>query len=161
MTQKKPLPCAHCPIACACAAGSKPRRTKLRSERRGLGDGVCIEPGGGMEDDPTRSDGVEHAIDDGAVSACEDAAVEVTAGLVLEMGGDGVTIAIAGEREPVLSASARCGTAGCAPAAAARPGSVVRPCAPFCTMAAPGARCSWRAGHRGAYVVRRAIARRG
>ena len=32
-----------------------------------LGDGGGIEPGGGMEDDPARGGGVEHAVDDDAV----------------------------------------------------------------------------------------------
>ena len=32
-----------------------------------LGDGVGLEPGGCMENDPARSGGVEHAVDDDAV----------------------------------------------------------------------------------------------
>ena len=32
-----------------------------------LGDGVGIDPGGGMEDDPARGSGVEHAVDDDTV----------------------------------------------------------------------------------------------
>jgi hypothetical protein len=35
--------------------------------RLDLGDGVGVDPGGGMEDDPARGNGVEQAVDDDAV----------------------------------------------------------------------------------------------
>jgi len=62
---EKPPPCCHCPIARASSPGSRPRCTKLRSKpadtRLDLGDGVGVDAGGGMEDDPASGGGVQHA----------------------------------------------------------------------------------------------------
>ena len=71
-TEKLP-PCCHCAIACASSPGSRPRRTSTRNKqppahaRLHIGDGWLIEPGGGVEDNPARIGGVEHAVDDDAV----------------------------------------------------------------------------------------------
>ena len=69
---EKPPPCCPLPhrprvIARQQAAAHEDAQQPPAHLRLHLGDGVGIEPGGGMEDDPARGGGVEHAVDDDAV----------------------------------------------------------------------------------------------
>jgi len=68
----KAPPCCHCPIARASSFDSRPRAREHVQQapahlRLHLGDGVGLEPGGGMENDPARGGGVEHAVEDDTV----------------------------------------------------------------------------------------------
>ena len=66
-TALRPLPHRACGIARQQAATDEHAQQPPAHALLHRGEGLLIQPGGGMEDDPARDGGVEHAVDDDAV----------------------------------------------------------------------------------------------
>ena len=64
---EKPPSCSQCAIARQQAAAHEDAQQPPGHALLHFGEGWRIEPGGGMEDDPARGGGVEHAVDDHAM----------------------------------------------------------------------------------------------